>query len=150
MQIPSTYFSNKISQDNLKWKTKIEFFTSDKTSAVAVTLSDEDLIENTLQIDSQTTGNDNFILGGVSSSQCKFNINVQGINKLNAVHLLKKKSVFRVKVWLQTDDPSQSQVDPSLNTNDTENTSSPELVLIVAGVNVLGSATYNLRNDNGY
>lgn len=123
MQIPSTYFSNKISQDNLKWKTKIEFFTSDKTSAVAVTLSDEDLIENTLQIDSQTTGNDNFILGGVSSSQCKFNINVQGINKLNAVHLLKKKSVFRVKVWLQTDDPSQSQVDPSLNTNNTENTS---------------------------
>jgi hypothetical protein len=66
MQIPSTYFSNKISQDNLKWKTKIEFFTSDKTSTVAVTLSDEDLIENTLQIDSQTTGNDNFILGGVS------------------------------------------------------------------------------------
>ena len=34
--------------------------------------------------------------------------------------------------------------------NDTETTSEPELVLIVAGVNVLGTPVYNLRNDKGY
>ncbi|MCX6108628.1 MAG: hypothetical protein NTZ90_03355 [Proteobacteria bacterium] len=34
--------------------------------------------------------------------------------------------------------------------NDTENTPFPELILVDAGVNVLGSPTYNLLNKNGY
>jgi hypothetical protein len=34
--------------------------------------------------------------------------------------------------------------------DDTEQTSSPELVLVDAGVNVLGAPTYNLLNHNGW
>ena len=34
--------------------------------------------------------------------------------------------------------------------NDTVTTKDPVLTLIIAGVNVLGETTYNLRNDNGY
>ena len=34
--------------------------------------------------------------------------------------------------------------------NDTESTPFPELILVDAGVNVLGSPTYNLLNKNGY
>lgn len=141
MKTPSTYFTNKIAQSDLKWRTKLEFFTTDKTSAIAVTLSDEDLIENTLQIESQTTGNENFILGGISASLCKFNINVDGINKLNAVSLLKKKTAFRVKVWLKTDDPDQDPDDFTRNLNDTENTS---------GRCVMGIFYIDKIQDNGF
>lgn len=123
MIIPSAYYLTAIAQQQQEWKVKLIFHSGSKSSAIVATLTDEDILENSLSIESQTTNNTNFTVGGIASSKCNFTLNYKGINKLKTANALKKKICFEVKVWLKTEDPNQDPEDISININESENTS---------------------------
>ena len=124
MRVISQYFTDAINQSTQEWRVKIFFHSTDKNSPVVATLTDSEIVQSTLKIESQSTQNSNFTLGGVSSSLCSFNINTEGISVLKTANILRKFVCFEVCLWLKTNDPNQKPTDPTLNNDNTENTTS--------------------------
>ena len=88
-----------------------------------VTLSGDDLIENSIRISSQTTSYQSFTIGGVCSSRLNLTLSRKGVSKLKDSGAFRKGMCWKVIQWNKVNDDNQDLTDFSVNIDGSENTS---------------------------
>ena len=93
-----------------------------KSAPVLCTLTDEDIIASSFKLNRQALKESYFTLGGACTSEVTFTLTSYGVAKLKKVNLFVKSTCLTIKEWVRVNDSSQSEDDPSVNTDGTENT----------------------------
>ena len=88
-----------------------------------VTLSGDDLIENSIRISSQTTSYQSFTIGGVCSSRLNLTLSRKGVSKLKDSGAFRKGMCWKVIQWNKVNDDNQDSTNFSVNIDGSENTS---------------------------
>lgn len=88
-----------------------------------VTLSGDDLIENSIRISSQTTSYQSFTIGGVCSSRLNVTLSRKGVSKLKDSGAFRKGMCWKVIQWNKVNDDNQDSTNFSVNIDGSENTS---------------------------
>lgn len=88
-----------------------------------VTLSGDDLIENSIRISSQTTSYQSFTIGGVCSSRLNLTLSRKGVSKLKESNAFRKGMCWKVIQWNKVNDDNQDSTNFSVNIDGSENTS---------------------------
>lgn len=116
----SEYYKSAISKNTKAWCIKVEVKQNRKSETIVV-LEGDDLITDTFSMSRQSTSKSNFSIGGVCAAEASLTLTYEGIQKLSSRNLLRKDICFKIRTWLKTEDPEQSDDDFSMNIDGTEN-----------------------------
>lgn len=115
-------FKDSCNADIVSCMVKIEVSYNTSYEPI-VTLSGDDLIENSIRISSQTTSYQSFTIGGVCSSRLNLTLSRKGVSKLKESNAFRKGMCWKVIQWNKVNDANQDSTNFSVNIDGSENTS---------------------------